>query len=262
VSWSGRAFAFVGARGGAGASSSAAFAAASHATTPTGVAESNSAVVILCDLDEGHAGTDVALGLESAPGFRWQHFADLSEPPAPDLVIGGLPNVAGFDVLAWGDAPKHTWGVVPMALNAILGNYEGVVFDVGRSYVERCLKLFDDLGLDVCWVLVCPGDVTSVNAAARVRQSLAEPPHLLIRSDSQSGLRERQIVEALHIDQARVAAFTPDSKVHRALVRGEFGRLAATRPKAMSQVAKLIGAGLIGAGLSLAKKPLTFSART
>lgn len=256
VSWSGRAFAFVGARGGAGASSSAAFAAASLATTPSRVAESNSAAVLLCDLDEGHAGADVALGLESAPGFRWQHFADLSEPPAPDLVIGGLPHVAGFDVLAWGDAPKHTWGVVPMVLNAILGNYQGVVFDVGRSYVETCLKLFDDLGLDICWVLVCPGDVTSVNAAARVRQSLAESPHLLIRSDSHSGLRERQIVEALDIDQARVAAFAPDSKVHRALVRGEFGRLAATKPKAMMLVAKLIGSGL-----STAKKPPTFSAR-
>jgi hypothetical protein len=154
--------------------------------------------------------------------------------------VGALPRVAGVDVLAWGDAPSHTWQNVPMVLQSILADYQAVVFDIGRTHLTKTLATFNELSLQVQWLLVCPGDVTSVNAAARVRHFFDDELRLLIRCDSQSGLKDKQILDALKVKPENSAQFTTDPKVHRALIRGEFARLAATRPKAMNQIGQLL----------------------
>jgi hypothetical protein len=127
-----------------------------------------------------------------------------------------------------------------MVLQSILTNYQAVVFDIGRAHLTKTLKTFNELSLQVQWLLVCPGDVTSVNAAARVRHFFDDELRLLIRGDSQSGLKDKQILDALKVKPSNSASFTTDPKVHRAQIRGEFARLAATGPKVMNQIGQLL----------------------
>jgi hypothetical protein len=240
---------FVGARGGVGTTSSAALAAAAlgrpSATKPK-------PAVILCDLDPYNAGIDVALGLETQAGFRWRDFMQLAEAPSNELLTGSLPNTFGFDVLAWGQAiSDQVWSKAQLVLGAFTQPTKTpndapkpssriFIFDVARSEASRLRELLTGLSLQSRWFVVCPTDVTSVHAAARVKPHLPDDYELIIRLNRAGGVSTQQVGEALGKPAGAIHTIESDPKLDRAMNRGEFTSYCQSRPKLLSTFIELL----------------------
>ena len=240
-------FVFVGVRGGAGATTTAALAAAALAQ--------GGFSPLLCDLDPHNAGADIALGIESRPGFRWNELAAVSEPPSSDLLIEALPGVAGFEVLAWGNAEEsEVWAKADWILMSVMQAKPSrvcLVFDVARACVEQARSLLERIesryqatGLGPIssvsrWFLVCPTDVTSVHSAARLRQQLPDDAQLIIRQNRAGGVSPREVAAALQTPQALAHEICHDPKLERAMIRGEFATYCQTKPKSIDLLTRV-----------------------
>lgn len=60
--------------------------------------------VVLVDLDENSAGLDVVLGIETAPGMRWQDFHSLTGSISGSDILRGLPARDGVALLTHNDS--------------------------------------------------------------------------------------------------------------------------------------------------------------
>jgi MinD-like ATPase involved in chromosome partitioning or flagellar assembly len=238
---------FVGARGGAGATSAAALAAASIASEFDVVL---APAVVLCDFDPYSAGADFALGVEVQPGFRWHDLASRAQPLEPALLIDALPKVAGFEVLAWGQAEldqvrAHAVSILTSLRDrSIQGKLPRArfVLDVARSEVERIVELLAGLEIKSRWFLVTETDVISVHSAARLRKVLSESSELMIRTNRVGGVSTRQVIEALAVPAGLAHPVDNDARFAKAFIRGEFASYCHARPKLLRQVARAVGA--------------------
>lgn len=238
---------FVGARGGAGATSAAALAAASLASPS---AADLSSAVVLCDVDPYSAGADFALGLEAQPGFRWHDLASRPQPIAPALLVDALPTVASFEVLAWGEAElaqvwAHAASIVSSLRDRLIdGKLPGgrFVLDVARSEVKSVGDLLAKLDIKSRWFLVAETDVISVHSAARLRKVLPESCELMIRANRVGGVSARQVIEALAVPAGLAHQVDYDPQFSKAFIRGEFGSYCHARPKLLRQIARVLGA--------------------
>lgn len=116
--------AVVGAVGGVGASTVAALLARERAV--------DGRRVVLVDLDLGHGGIDVLLGLERATGARWPELAGARGTLAPDDLDGLLPRWRGVEVLSAGRAAfEGGSGAVAVAGAGAGGDGGGPAGEVG-----------------------------------------------------------------------------------------------------------------------------------
>lgn len=262
---------FVGGRGGAGASSAAALSAAalSGARLPGSIRArprpktsligdfDNLESVVFCDFDPLGAGADVTLGVETRSGFRWHDFAGLSEAPSSQLLVGALPKVAGFELLAWGEArPEEVWASAHLVLTALTQRQnqtceadqaaceqtpqpKGVcfVFDVARSQVGQARALLDKTSMRSVWFVVCPTDVPSVHSTAKLKSILPLDIELITRENRSGGVSTQQVAEALLIPATSVHHVEFDSRLDRAMTRGEFVSYCQSRPKLIQRFA-------------------------
>jgi secretion/DNA translocation related CpaE-like protein len=231
----------MGGRGGAGASTLA--VALSWAATETG------RPVTLVDLDPYGGGLDVALGLERAEGLRWPQLCDTRGVVASAALRQQLPAIAGISVLS-AAAPNASEDVVVAmpdrpAVAAVLDATRrggGVVIadlprwpgEVTDHVLAECAAL----------VFVVPSEVRAVAAArttARRLRTLCSDLRLVVRTDPQSRLRDRDVASALGIE--RIAAMRHESGLASAADRGELIRW--LRRSRLGRCAKGIAGGLL-----------------
>jgi len=213
---SGRVVAFVGGRGGAGASVLA-VAAAVHA-------RNRGTRVLLVDCDPLGGGLDLVVGAEELEGLRWPGLAlggggggrvaaaSLHEAlPSPD----GVLTVLSCDRSGVGPEPDAAVAVVEAGRRA----GEMVICDLPRHLTEAALAVVDTCDLVV---LVVPAEVRAVAAAARVAEPLAgrgAPVRLVVRGPAPGGLDAEDVEHALGL--AVLASVGPEPGLAAALDRGK-----------------------------------------
>jgi secretion/DNA translocation related CpaE-like protein len=121
----GRCVAVVGARGGAGATTTAIALATAAAATGRRV--------VLVDGDPLGAGVDLAMGAEELPGLRWHDLHDVRAPLPPGGLAAALPVADGVSVLAWGRGPAPEPRAVRAVVRAALDEHDLVVLDLPRA---------------------------------------------------------------------------------------------------------------------------------
>jgi secretion/DNA translocation related CpaE-like protein len=167
----------LGGCGGAGSSSlSAALAAVAFdaASTSAGgrrrTSSISGSIPLLVDLDPSGGGVDVALGAEGVPGARWSGLHAAGGRLDPDQLLDGLPRWHGIPFLACD-------GHVPPAAAAVRsvihsGREIGpVVLDLGRATPPARTAALE---LVTALVIVVPGEIRAVTAAATVRATVAQ----------------------------------------------------------------------------------------
>lgn len=232
----------VGATGGVGATTLAALLARRRAADGRRVA--------LVDLDHGHGGIEVLLGVEDRPGARWADLQDVRGTVAPADLEGVLPRWEGVEVLS-GDrggedpcaaAVEAVWG-------GLVGGCASVVVDlpVGRltrgpagaghaAGVGAVLEARTDL------LLVTGQDVLGVAAALVARRVAATGPVQLVLR--RRGAPRVSPLEAAHLLDAPLLALLPsDPRVGAAVDRG-FGPVVPRR----SRLARCVDRVARGAG--------------
>jgi secretion/DNA translocation related CpaE-like protein len=148
----------VGARGGVGASTTAA--------TLGLVAATRGIPAVLVDADSDSPGIDLLVGCESVGGLRWPDLVGVHGRVGAQALRTSLPEIAGLGVLAWGaDGPTRlptgTLGaIVATAARAV----EIVVVDLGRHRDTEREAL---LGQADVVLLVAGGDLLSAAGASR-----------------------------------------------------------------------------------------------
>lgn len=159
----------VGARGGCGASTLAALLARERASTRgVGRVGARPGRVALVDLDHGHGGIEVLLGIEDRAGARWPDLAQVRGTFAATDLDGLLPVWDGVEVLG---ADRRDGAPSTDTLDAVWGalvdGCSTVVVDVpARSVVDgRVPQVLADR---TALVLITPQDVLGVSGAAGV----------------------------------------------------------------------------------------------
>lgn len=194
----GRCVATVGARGGAGATSTAVALA-------TAAAQAGHRV-LLVDADPLGGGLDLAMGAEGLPGMRWPDLHDVRGPLPPGGLAAALPVADGVRLLSHGRQPVQVEpDAVRAVLRAALDEHDLVVVDLPRTgggAAQAAALLVDDL------VCVCPAEVRAGAAAPAV---LAGWPsvgrvHLLVRGPSPGGLRPGEAADAVRVGLGEAAA--------------------------------------------------------
>jgi secretion/DNA translocation related CpaE-like protein len=203
----GRVIAFLGGRGGAGASVLA--AAVGHAVLTSG------GHGLLIDCDPLGGGLDLTLGTESAEGPRW-----------PELhLTGGRVAASALHSALPGRTAKHG------RLTVLSCDREGrgpagrragetVVCDLPRQLTDAACAALDRADLAV---LVVPAEVRATVAAKRVAQRVTERGvrlGVVVRAPGPTGLRGKEIAAAVGIPL--LASMRPEPGLAIALDRGRF----------------------------------------
>lgn len=155
----------VGAAGGAGA-------------TTVAIALATARRSLLVDLDPDGAGVHLPLGLDQAPGIRWEQLpAHARGPLDPESLLGAVPRAGQVPVLC-GAVPEPGEGPVGSVLATARLQPTGAVLDLGRRDRHAVLGPRD-------WaVLVVPTTVAGVVAA---RRALARMPARVVLAVRESG---------------------------------------------------------------------------
>lgn len=181
--------AVVGARGGAGATSTAVALATAGAATGHRV--------LLVDADPLGGGADLALGAEELPGMRWSDLHDVSGPLPPGGLAAALPVADGVAVLSHGRRGSR---VDPAAADVVLragtDEFDLVVIDLPRAGDDAAQTMA--LAADVL-LCVCPAEVRAAAAAPAVLAGWpgARQVHLLVRGPAPGGLRPADAAAAV-----------------------------------------------------------------
>jgi len=181
--------AVVGARGGAGATSTSVALATAGAATGRRV--------LLVDADPLGGGADLAMGAEELPGMRWTDLRDVTGPLPPGGLAAALPAADGVAVLSHGRGGTR---VEPAAAQAVLragvDEHDLVVVDLPRAgdTAAQVMALLADVLL-----CVCPAEVRAAAAAPAVLAGWpgASQAHLLVRGPAPGGLRPADAAAAV-----------------------------------------------------------------
>lgn len=211
----------VGARGGAGATVTAAALAAELARRGTAV---------LVETGVGPS-VDTALGLEAHPGLRWPDLTGAIGSVDAALLAGNLMRWRGCAVLPTDDARSGPppAAVVPDVLTALAAAHASVVLDLDRAAVLGAARGDgppDGYGatlLDACRtvLVVVPRDVLAVAGARLLRDALVAPGRrvgLVTRGPAPGGLGVAEVARA--VDLPVVASLPRVRELAGALDRG------------------------------------------
>lgn len=176
-------------------------AGASIFATTLALVAATSRSSVLVDLDPWGPGLDRLLGVEDAPGARWEALADGSGRLGSRSLRASLPGRDGVAVLAWGPLPEERVTSLPSVvvvevLSAAQRGGDLVVVDLPRALdgvaaetAARCDEV----------LVVCETTLTSVLAgqkvAARAR-SLQADVGLVVRGEG-SSVSPSHVAEAL-----------------------------------------------------------------
>ncbi len=230
----GRCVAVVGARGGAGATSTAVALATTAAAAGTSV--------LLVDADPLGGGLDLAMGAEELPGPRWHDLHDVRSPVPPGGLGAALPVADGVTVVSHG---RDGTGPQPSAVRAVVqagvDEYDLVVVDLPRAGDDAVAAAAQEADVLLC---VCPSELRAAAAAPLVmrRWGAVADLHLLLRGPAPGGLTEKDAAAAVRaglellprsgaqLVLGRVDVLRPEPGLAAALERGEAFAVGARSP--------------------------------
>ncbi|MFT4086762.1 MAG: hypothetical protein QM658_06335 [Gordonia sp. (in: high G+C Gram-positive bacteria)] len=203
--------AVLGGHGGAGASTLAA---------AVGLTACGGGSGLLVDVDPVGAGLDLILGVEAAPGMRWNDVTGHTGSIDPAALAAALP--ARGDRLrvitrARDDGALLDPETVLAVVDAGLASGDPVVADVGRGLDPAAAGVLDSADLVVVVV------AASVPAVASARRTVARldrrcPARLVVRGPSPGGLRADHVADAVGLEL--LAAMRPEAALPRDAERG------------------------------------------
>lgn len=173
------------------------------------------------DADPCGGGLDVAFGIETEPGVRWEDLLGSDGPLDGGRLIERLP--AGDDgpsVLSFG----RQWCTVPdelldRTLSGLRAVHDLLLVDVGRYLpTPETVAEYDEL------LLVARGTTSGLAAAGATAQRIERVPRLVLRGAGQAAAREA--ADALGME---LAAVLPTDR--RMAVDAERGVPAGSRPR-------------------------------
>lgn len=186
------AVAIVGGHGGAGATTLAAAVALAGAGTgsPT----------VLADVDPGGPGSDLLLGLEDAPGVRWQDLTVERGSISGSALRAAAPcSDEHLAVLA----PRRD-GVREIRPDTLIAVLEGVrehgdtlIVDLPRSHGELVDAVLDTVDLTILLTTATLAGCASSKTLAPRLAADGRRTELVVRGPSPSGLRARAVAEAI-----------------------------------------------------------------
>lgn len=184
----GRCVAVVGARGGAGATTTAITLATAAAASGLRVA--------LVDADPLGGGVDLAMGAEELPGLRWSDLRDVRAPLPPGGLSAALPLADGVSVLAWGRGAAPEPPAARVVVQTALDEHDLVVVDLPRAGEAAAVAVASAADVLLC---VCPCELRAVASAPAVlrRWGATAALHLLVRGPAPGGLRGTDAVAAV-----------------------------------------------------------------
>lgn len=212
----------LGATGGVGASTLAAgLAWSAHASGKR---------CVLMDLDPYGGGLDLALGVESEPGWRWSQLARVSGQVSG--LADRLPRMEGLAVLAADrQAPieEPSAQAVHDVLASLRAEHDAVVVDLGRGISPATAFEVSSAAQRVLFLV--RDDVRGVAAAESWLSTRPEETAtwqvVVCRTTRTSGLPESEIGSALARDLAATLPY--DRRLRLALLQGHPPATAATR---------------------------------
>ena len=173
------------------------------------------------DADPCGGGVDVAFGIETEPGVRWEDLLGSDGPLDGERLVERLPGVdGGPSVLSFG----RQWCTVAdelldRTLNGLRAVHDLLLVDVGRQpATPESVARYDEL------VLVARGTAGGLAAAGATAQRIERVPRLVVRSAGQAAAREA--ADALGMP---LAAVLPTDR--RLAVDAERGVPAGSRPR-------------------------------
>jgi secretion/DNA translocation related CpaE-like protein len=189
----------VGACGGIGSSTLAALLACERARSGERVA--------LVDLDHGHGGVEVLLGIEAEAGARWLDLRGVRGTVSGQDLEGVLPQWRGVEVLSAGREPDEP---PPAALEAVWsGLVDGcrtVVADVPRHLLragEPQAWVPSDAGVSSVLLMVTSQDVVGVAAGMSLREAVGDlPARVVVRRRRGARVAPAEVADALGLDLA------------------------------------------------------------
>ena len=175
--------------GGTGAGATTALAALAMRATAAG------REVVVIDADARGGGVDVAFGIETEPGVRWEDLLGSDGPLDGPRLAERLPaHWAGPLVLSFG----RQWCTLPddlleRAVSALAAVSELTLVDLGRDTATSTIGCHELL-------LIARGTPCGLAAAGATAQRLERPARLVVRGLPQP--RAREAAEALGLDLA------------------------------------------------------------
>ncbi|ALG83512.1 septum site-determining protein Ssd [Gordonia phthalatica] len=228
------ALAVIGGHGGAGASTlAAAVALVAARSSPT----------LLMDVDQAGAGADLLLGVEAESGLRWPDVNGETGAIGGAALRAAVPRTRGVGVLcgARGDPSPLRPETVLAVLDASRGAGDVVIADVGREPGPVAAGIVDSVDLIV---VVTTATVPAVAATRRTvaRMLDGREPVLLVRGPSPSGLRGRQVADAVGLPL--LGQYRPEGGL---AARCESGGLTVRRFSPLTRIAETVCAR-VGSG--------------
>lgn len=177
--------------------------------------------VVAIDADLCGGGLDVAFGIETDPGVRWEDLLGSDGPLDGERLIERLPGGNdGALVLSFG----RQWCTVPdelldRTLSGLRAACDLLLVDVGRQLVgSTAVARYDEL------VLVARGTTAGFAAAGATAQRVERSPQLVVRGAARGAAGEA--ADALGLD---LAAALPTDR--RMAAEAERGVPAGSRPR-------------------------------
>ena len=172
--------------------------ASTLASTIALAAAARSMRVLLIDADPWAGGLDVLLGIEDAPGSRWDELADTRGRLSAATLEQVLPHVSGVSVLSWGrEGPvTPTSDALASILDAGTRGFDLVVVDL-PSRIDEVAETV--LARARHTLLVASTRVRSAVAAARLSSALAARTSGLavVLRDEPKGVSEESVIASL-----------------------------------------------------------------
>lgn len=197
----------------------------------------------LVDLDPYGGGLDLALGIESEPGWRWPQLVGVTGQVT--AVADRLPALEGMPILAASRQEvieEPTPQVVHDVLASIRVDHEGLVVDLGQRLSTPTVDEVTGTAQRVlCLVRDDVRGVAAAEAQLKTRPETTADWQLVVCGTTRSaGLPETEIAAALGRDLVAVVPY--DRRLSLALLQGHLPARAASKRwrRAISQLAKEI----------------------
>ncbi|WP_148043396.1 hypothetical protein [Flexivirga caeni] len=159
--------------------------------------------VVVVDADACGGGIDVAFGIETVPGVRWEDLLGSDGPLDGERLLERLPSRDdGPQVLSfgrqWCELPA---GLLDRAVTAVRPVCDLVLVDLGRAAAAMRTERYDHV------LLVARGTPSGLAAAGATVQRLGARPMLVVR-----GLREAPALDVAGALRLDLAGCLPDDR--------------------------------------------------